>query len=289
MYSEYPFCGKYLLIDGHRLHYLDEGHGDVIVMVHGNPTWSFYYRRLVSLLSQTHRVIVPDHIGCGLSEKPKNYHYTLAHHIENLNQLLDHLKVNNYSLVVHDWGGAIGLGCAIRHLQRISKLLILNTAAFRSKRIPLRIRICKMPFIGSLIVKGLNGFCLPATYIAVEKKMSPTVRSGYLSPYNSWQNRVAIHSFVKDIPLTPEHISYKTLVDIEEGLKGLHHQGTPVMIIWGGKDFCFNDQFYDEWRRRFPNAFCHYLSDCGHYVLEDGWQHIEPLAKEFFVDGERQI
>lgn len=251
-------------------------------MVHGNPTWSFYYRRLVALLSRTHRVIVPDHLGCGLSDKPQDFSYTLENHIDHLGRLLDHLNVVDYSLVVHDWGGAIGLGCAVRHPERIEKLLLFNTAAFRSIRIPFRISICRYPFIGSLIVRGLNGFCRPATFMAVEKPLAPDVRSAYLAPYNSWDNRVAIHGFVRDIPLSPSHPSYSTLVTVENGLESLRSQNIPTMIIWGAKDFCFNDSFYKEWQRRFPQADCHYLQDCGHYVLEDGWPRIKLLAEEFF-------
>ena len=283
MYPEYPFEKKFLTINGHRLHYLDEGEGPVIVMVHGNPTWSFYYRRLVSLLSRTHRVIVPDHIGCGLSDKPQNYLYTLENHIANLGRLLDRLSVVNYSLIVHDWGGPIGLGCAVKHPERIKKLLIFNTAGFRSKHIPFRIRICGYPFIGSLIVKGLNGFCRPATYMAVETSLSDEVRKGYLAPYNSWRNRVAIYGFVRDIPLSPSHPSYETLVEVENGLESLRMKNIPTMIVCGAKDFCFNDSFYNEWRRRFLEADCHYLRDCGHYVLEDGWERIRVLAREFFI------
>ena len=271
-----------MTINGHRLHYLDEGSGPVIVMVHGNPTWSFYYRRLVSLLSKTHRVIVPDHLGCGLSDKPQDYSYTLENHIDNLSRLLSHLDVVDYSLVVHDWGGPIGLGCAVRHPERVERLLVFNTAGFRSKRIPFRIAVCKFPFIGCFIVRGLNGFCRPASFMAVKKPLDSKVRGSYLAPYNSWKNRVAIHNFVKDIPLSPSHRSYDTLAGVEDGLELLRHKKIPVMIIWGAKDFCFNDSFFNEWLRRFPEADSHYLKDCGHYVLEDGWPSIRVLAKEFF-------
>lgn len=282
MYHQYPFSGHYLHYNGHRLHYLDEGKGTVIVMVHGNPTWSYYYRKLVALLSKKHRVIVPDHMGCGLSDKPQQYDYTLKSHISALNHLLDHLKIDNYSLVVHDWGGPIGIGCGVRKPERVDKLLLFNTAAFRSTRIPFRIRICRYPYIGSLIVRGLNGFCLPATFMAVNKRLPVDVKKGYLQPYNSWANRVAINAFVQDIPLTASHPSYGDLAAVEEGLNSLRRRNIPMKVIWGAKDFCFNDFFYNEWRRRFPGADYHYLADCGHYVLEDGWDQIQQLVANFF-------
>lgn len=282
MHNQYPFPSHYFSYNGHRLHYLAEGKGKVIVMVHGNPTWSFYYRKLVTLLSEKYRVIAPDHMGCGLSDKPQQYDYTLKNHISALNHLLDHLKIDNYSLVVHDWGGPIGIGCGVRKPERVDKLLLFNTAAFRSTRIPFRIRICRYPFIGSLIVRGLNGFCLPATFMAVNKRLPADVKKGYLQPYNSWANRVAINAFVRDIPLSPSHPSYSDLGAVEEGLDSLRKRNIPMMVIWGAKDFCFNDHYYNEWRRRFPDADYHYLKDCGHYVLEDGWPEIQQLATRFF-------
>ncbi|MBU4393539.1 MAG: alpha/beta fold hydrolase, partial [Proteobacteria bacterium] len=155
MYPEYPFPSHFATIDGHLLHYIDEGAGRVIVMVHGNPTWSYYYRHLIALLSKTYRVIAIDHLGCGLSDKPQKYPYQLKNHIDNLQALLRQLRINSYSLIVHDWGGAIGLGVAGRYPAAIEKLVILNTAAFHSQRIPWRIRLCRWPFIGSLLVRGL--------------------------------------------------------------------------------------------------------------------------------------
>lgn len=283
MYSEFPFKSRYLFVNGkHRLHFIDEGGGPIIVLVHGNPTWSFYYRRLITKLSKTNRVIALDHLGCGLSDKPQDYRYNLNNHINNLVSLLKHLGIDKYSLVVHDWGGPIGLGCALKNPQRIEKIMLLNTAGFRSRRIPLRISLCRFPVIGSFIVRGLNGFCRPATFMAVEKPLSKEVRWGYLAPYDSWKNRVAINAFVRDIPLDASHESYGTLVEIEDGLEALRELKIPLMIVWGAKDFCFNKSFYNEWLRRFPKAAHHYLEDCGHYVLEDGWPQVGVFAEQFF-------
>ena len=128
---EYPFQSHYFnLEDSQRLHYLDEGSGDVILMLHGNPTWSYYYRHLIKTLSKNYRVIAPDHIGCGLSSKPQDYNYNLSNHIHNVEKLIEKLGIKKFSLVVHDWGGAIGLGLATKYPSRLQKLIILNTAAF---------------------------------------------------------------------------------------------------------------------------------------------------------------
>ncbi len=283
MYPDYPFASHFLQVEGHNLHYIDEGEGPIIVMIHGNPTWSYYYRRLISLLSNTYRVIVLDHMGCGLSDKPQQYEYTLEQHIENLSFLLESLEIKKCSLIVHDWGGAIGFGYAVQHSEYIEKIVVLNTAAFRSKRIPFRIRMCRLPLLGSLLVRGCNGFAWPATFMAVERPMKKMVKDAYLAPYNSWENRVAIHAFVKDIPLNPDHTSYKTIVKVEDGLLSISKSGIPMLILWGGKDFCFNKQFYDEWCQRFPEAESHYFEDVGHYILEDGYNEVEPLIKNFFL------
>jgi cis-3-alkyl-4-acyloxetan-2-one decarboxylase len=282
-FPEYPFSSHFATIDGHRLHYLDEGTGPVIVMVHGNPTWSYYYRHLVTLLSRTNRVIAVDHLGCGLSDKPQNYPYQLKNHIDNLQALLTQLQITSYSMIVHDWGGAIGLGVAGKTPQALEKLVILNTAAFRSQRIPWRIQLCRWPFIGKLLVRGLNGFAGPAVFMAVTRRLRPEVAQAYLAPYDCWDNRVAVDGFVRDIPLNSTHPSYETLARVEEGLQALADRDIPVLVCWGGRDFCFNDHFYHEWQRRFPHAQCHYFKEAGHYVLEDALPVIRPLLEDFFA------
>jgi len=284
---EYPFESHYIVIDNYRLHYLDEGEGPVITMLHGNPTWSFYFRYLVTHLAKKFRVIVPDHIGCGYSDKPQKYHYTLTNHINNLCSLLTSLDITSTSLVVHDWGGAIGMGYATRFPECIEKIVLLNTAAFRSHRMPLRIRLCRIPIIGEFIVRGLNGFAWPATFMAVEKPLAKDISRSYIQPYNNWSNRIAIHRFVQDIPLTPQHQSYQVLKTIEDKLELLKKMRIPMLIVWGGKDFCFNDHFYHEWKIRFPDAQSVYLEDAGHYILEDGHGRVEPIIEAFFCHEQK--
>lgn len=277
--AEYPFQPRLLDIDGHRLAYLDEGGGPVVVMIHGNPSWSYLYRNLVSGLRDRFRCIVPDHLGCGFSDKPQAYPYRLANHIDNLERLLDHLGVTRCTLVVHDWGGAIGMGWAGRYPERVAGVVVLNTAAFRSQRLPLRIAFCRWPLLGPLLVRGLNGFARAATVMAVTRPMRPEIARGFLAPYDSWRNRVAVLRFVQDIPMAEKHPSWSTLTAVEEGLGRLHR--CPMLICWGGRDFCFNDHFYQEWQRRFPQAEAHYFATANHYVLEDALAEIQPLITHF--------
>ena len=276
----YPFIPKKIAINGHTLSYIDEGQGSPIVMLHGNPTWSFYYRNLASLLQRSYRVIVPDHIGCGFSDKPQDYPYLLKTHIDNTEKLLAELGIDKFSLVVHDWGGAIGMGLAARKPDRIESFVVMNTAAFCSRKIPLRISICRIPILGDILVRGFNGFAKGAITMAVTKKMDPEIAQGYILPYDSWTNRIALLRFVQDIPLSPKDSSWDTLVEIEKSLAGF--KNTPMLILWGGRDFCFTRHFYEEWLQRFPDAKSHFFPEAGHYVLEDAFDSMAPLITTFF-------
>jgi haloalkane dehalogenase len=276
---EYPFIPKKISVNGHALSYIDEGQGSTLVMLHGNPTWSFYYRNLVSLLRNKYRIIVPDHMGCGFSDKPQDYPYLLENHIDNVERLLTELSIDEFSLVVHDWGGAIGMGLASRRPDRIKTIIVMNTAAFTSQRIPLRISICRIPILGDILIRGFNGFAKGALSMAVTTKMRPEIAREYIAPYDSWAKRIALLRFVQDIPLSPKDRSWDTLVAIEKSL--IQFQNTPMLVLWGGKDFCFTRHFYDEWLLRFPDADGHFFDDAGHYVLEDAFERIAPLIKTF--------
>ncbi len=278
---QYPFIPKSFSPGRHCLSYVDEGHGPAVVMAHGNPSWSYLYRNLITALRDGYRVIAPDHMGCGFSDKPQHYPYRLKTHIENLDRLLDHLQIERCVLVAHDWGGAIGMGWAGMHPERIAGLVVLNSAAFPSARIPLRINVCRLPLAGALLVRGFNGFAAPATYMAVDSPMDPRVREGFLAPYTGWRSRVAIHRFIRDIPMHAGHPSWQTLQAVSASLNGLREK--PMLILWGGRDFCFNRPFYEEWRRRFPGAEGCYFPQAGHYVLEDvlpeALRRITPFVK----------
>lgn len=275
----YPFKSRFVNVRGAQMHYLDEGRGEVVLMLHGNPTWSFMYRNFIHKLSENFRCIVPDHIGCGLSDKPQDYGYTLAQHIENIERLLSHLKIERFHLIAHDWGGAIGLGVAGRREERVGCIQIMNTAAFPDGRIPLRIAVCRVPLLGALLIRGLNAFAGGAVDMAVTHPLAPNVREGYLYPYNSWNNRIANYRFVQDIPMSPEHISYATLVEVAQNLNRLRDK--PMQILWGMKDFCFNPHFLKRWTARFPEARVTRFPDAGHYVFEDESEACTRLALRF--------
>lgn len=284
----YPFKNNFLDLNGLQYHYLDEGNGDPVVMVHGNPSWSFYYRDLAKSLREHYRVIVPDHIGCGLSDKPGDdaYSYTLKQRVDDLESLLDQLEVRSrITLVVHDWGGMIGMAYASRHPERIERLVILNTAAFHlpaGKAFPLALKICRNTAFGAFLVQQLNMFALLAARVGCKRNpMPPEIRGAYCAPYDTPANRIATLRFVQDIPLKPEDPGYALISEIECGLE--RFANLPMMICWGLKDFVFDAHFLNEWQRRFPHAEVHAFADCGHYILEDAKDEVIPLIAQFLA------
>lgn len=279
----YPFASHYHREPGmgQAMHYLDEGRGEPILMVHGNPTWSFYYRDLVRAFWKTHRVVVPDHLGCGLSDKPQKYPYVLAQHIRNLESLVLELDLNDITLVVHDWGGPIGLGLAVQHPERFKRLVIMNTAAFASERMPFLLKLARVPGLGPLLIRGLNLFArgVLRTGVARPDRLSGAARRGYLFPYGSWHDRIANLRFVQDIPMSRSHPSYRALASVEEGLARIAH--LPTLLIWGEKDWVFTPHFLERFQRFFPHAEVQRLAWAGHLVGQDASPEVIAFLKEF--------
>ena len=279
----YPFAPHYMTTsDGHRLHYLDEGSGRPVVMLHGNPTWSFMYRDLLQAgKTAGFRCIVPDHLGCGLSDKPQDWPYRLEQHIQNLERLIDEqLKLPELDLVLHDWGGGVGMGYATRHPEKIRRIILMNTAAFLSDDCPKRIHLARCPFLGAMLVRGLNAFVELALHMAPAKKLPEAVKQGYRFPYQNWNDRIATQRFAQDIPLKTRHPTWQTLVDIEKKLPLLKDR--KILLCWGEQDFCFHMRFFQRWKTEFfPNAENTSFPDASHYLLEDKPDVIIPLLLDF--------
>jgi haloalkane dehalogenase len=279
----YPFNSHYLPLGPHRLHYVDEGAGEPLLFVHGNPTWSFYWRNLIGGLRGEYRCVAVDHIGCGLSDKPQDYNYTLSQRIDDLAQVVERLDLTHATLVAHDWGGAIGLGTVQKLRERFGRIVLFNTAAFPPPFIPWRIAACRVPLMGTVAVRGLNAFARGALSMAVEKPehMTVEVKSGLLAPYDNWANRVAIDRFVGDIPSSPRDPTWQLLAQIEDGLSSLSH--LPIQLVWGMRDWCFRPACLAQFREHWPEAEVHELADCGHYVVEDAYERIVPLMHSFLA------
>jgi haloalkane dehalogenase len=291
----YPFTGRYFDLDGLALHFLDEGSGEPVIMLHGNPSWSFYYRNLVTALAGRYRCIAPDHIGCGFSAKPGDdrYDYTLSQRVDDLEQFLDHLGINGeITLVLHDWGGMIGMAYAVRHRSRIKRLVILNTAAFhlpKEKRFPFTLKLCRNTRVGAFLVRGLNAFSIAASFVGCKRNPMPReIRRAYRLPYDTWRNRIATLRFVQDIPLIPGDRSYDLVSTVAAGLGAFSN--LPTAIFWGERDFVFDISFLAQWEQRFPRAEVHRYPDAGHYILEDMQEEVIPLIADFLArtDGREQ-
>jgi cis-3-alkyl-4-acyloxetan-2-one decarboxylase len=285
-FPDYPFTPEtFVQPSGLNQSYLDEGKGDVVVMLHGNPSWSYYWRHLVLGLRDQYRCIVPDHIGMGLSDKPddSNYRYTLQSRVDDLERLLDSLNLgDNITLAVHDWGGMIGFGWALQHSKRIKRLVILNTAAFplpAEKPLPWQLYLGRNMALGTLLIRGFNAFAGGAVRDGVVNKMPRDVGKAYLAPFDSWANRISTSRFVQDIPLSAKDPAW-SLLDASE--KCLHqYADRPSFIGWGLKDFVFDHHFLKGFQKKLPNAEQHVFEDAGHYVMEDKYSVLVPAIRKF--------
>ena len=287
-YPDYPFTPqRFQVRPGIAMSYLDEGprDGEIVLMLHGNPSWSYYWRKLVSGLSDRYRCIVPDHVGMGLSDKPgdADYDYTLASRIDDLATLLAHLGIDGkLTLAVHVWGGMIGFGWALRDPSRIARLVVLNTAAFplpAEKPMPWQLKLGRDSRLGALAIRGFNAFSSAASRVGVCNAMPPDVRAAYVAPYNSWANRIATLRFVQDIPLAPGD---KAWALVEESGRRLHeYADRPALLAWGLRDFVFDAHFLRGFEQKLPQAQSLIFDDAGHYVLEDKAAQIVPQVRRF--------
>jgi haloalkane dehalogenase len=255
-------------------------------MLHGNPTWSYYFRNLVLALRDRHRCIVPDHIGCGLSDKPpvSQYNYALKSRIDDVEALLDHLGVRaKITLVLHDWGGMIGLGYAARHSDRIARIVATNTSCTRrpaGKRFPWLLRVGRNTRLGAWLILKKNAFCRAAARWCVTRQpLPPDVRDMYLKPYDSPEHRIAVLKFVQTIPLRETDPGFDIVRGVEESLPKF--RGVPTLLLWGLKDFVFDRHFLAEWQQHFPHAETHTWPDSGHYLLEDAGEEVVGKVTEF--------
>ncbi len=275
----YPFESRYLDLpasetsaDVVRMHYVEQGDPQAeqtVLCVHGNPTWSFTFRQVLQQVGSHARVIAVDHIGCGLSDKPQRYSYTLQRHVGNLARLIEQLDLKRVTLLVHDWGGAIGVGAALKALARVDKFVLLNTALFPPPYIPWRIAACRLPGFGPFAMRRLNLFARAALTMTLNRlpTLPPAVAAGLLAPYHDWNSRVAIARFVQDIPRRKSQATWQLLSSIEQSSELFADR--PMRIVWGMKDWCFRVECLDRLTQLFPQAQVQRLEDVGHYVMEE--------------------
>lgn len=290
---DFPFESRFVSVDGQRLHYVDEGRGEPILMLHGNPTWSYLYRDFIAGLSGEFRALALDHLGYGYSEKPPRGDYSMRAHILRLGSFVSKLGLRDLTLVVQDWGGIIGLGWAVRNKPLVKRLVIMNTTAFplpsrqtllEMKPKPwglLMLYPLKLPVVGELFVQGANGFVkrlLPAG-VHHREGLDSRVMDGYLEPYPTWGSRRAHLSSVRQIPLSPRHPTWRLLQEIGAELEGWK---VPTQLVWGMRDPVFVPWFLEELERRLPNhAPSVRLDDASHFLQQDRADAIVPVIRDF--------
>lgn len=291
----YPFASHYLELDGQHYHYLDEHPADrspeelpTLLFVHGNPTWSFHWRRLILACREHYRCVAPDHLGCGLSDLQRRP-LRLTDHVDHLLRLIETLDLRRVTLVAQDWGGAIGLGAVERVRERFDRLVLLNTGAFKPWYIPWRIRACRLPVLGRIAVQGANLFSRAALRmtLARTRRLDARIESAYLAPYANWQQRAAVYQFVRDIPTSAAHPTWQTLADIEAGLPTLAE--LPTLLVWGMRDWCFTSECLNKFCHYWPSAEVVRLAEVGHWVLEDAPNEVQAAITDFLSRTDSRV
>jgi len=294
IYPSYNYESKFVEIGGHRLHYVDEGEGDVLLMLHGNPTWSYLYRHLIKDLRSRYRCIALDHLGFGFSDKPIRADQSIRAHIMRLDAFIERLALKKITLVVQDWGGVIGLNWAAFHKRLIERLVIMNTTAFVPfqsgrpiSRGLLQLLPLKIPILGELFVQGMNGMVRRLLPLALQhrKGLGEDVLHAYADPYPTFSSRRAQLALVRQIPIRKRHPTYQLLMETAQELCGW---GVPTQLIWGMRDPVFTPHFLSEFERLLPNhrpSLC--IEDAGHFLQEDRPDLIVNEIQEFLAESSR--
>jgi haloalkane dehalogenase len=281
-----PYHSRFVDNGGFRQHFIDEGSGPPVVMVHGNPSWCFLWRDLIGGLRDGYRCLAVDHIGCGLSEKPGDgaYPFTLARRVEDLGRWIDGLDLKEpITLVAHDWGGMIAMAWAVQNPGRVGRIALFNTAAFPNPyvtRLPWQLWLVRNTPVGAWLVEYANAFAVGAAWTAVtRRRLPPEVREAFVAPYRRREDRLATLRFVQDIPLGPGDAGYDIVLGTERLLPVFSR--TPVFVGWGLRDFVFDKRFLERFKAHWPHAEVMEFADSGHYVLEDRHEDLVPAVRRF--------
>lgn len=275
--SEYPFTPHYLKLQGARLHYVDEGTGDALVFVHGTPSWSFDFRHQIKVLSENYRCIAPDHIGFGLSDKPETYPYTIAQHTENLSKLIAHLKLESFTLVVHDFGGPIGLNYAVEHPEKVKRLVILNTWFWSTRNEP-EFKKAEAVLKSPLLPFLYKYFNFSARFMVKQswgnkRTLTAEIHKHYLKPFNKPAARMGTIAFAK--ALLSEQDFFETLWHKADVLAA-----KPALILWGESDAFLPVRFAEKILGKFKRAGLKQIN-AGHFVQDEGHEEVTAAIKTF--------
>ena len=282
---EFPFKENYIEVDGIRLHYVDEGTGPTILMFHGQPTWSYLYRKMIPpLVAAGYRCVAPDLMGFGLSDKPTSEsEYTLRRHVELMTGLIDKLNLEGVTIVGQDWGGPIGLRYAIDHQDNVKALVILNTL----------VTIMPVPLFFTLMFRkgGFSSFLSSrldlfrrmsfGTKLMFKRPLDPRAKEQYKMPHQKAASRAGIAAFPKMIPSNAAHPNAEYVSDIE---KTLREWDLPVLVMFSDKDLAFTVEEGQRIADMVPNGRFQVVENAGHYLQEDAGPEIAERMVTFLRD-----
>ncbi len=282
----YPFRTRTFDTPDGRMSYVDEGDGPPVVLVHGTPTWSFLYRSLITALRPRHRVIAIDHLGFGLSDKSPDAPYRPADHARRLGALIDSLGLTDMTLVVHDFGGPIGLSAALGRLDRVGRIIVTNTWLWPLDDDPTIRRGGKIAgsWLGGLLYRHLNievKVLLPK-FMHNKSALTPAVHEHYAGPLGSPDERMGAWAFAR--ALLDESAWYQSLWDRRAELAT-----KPMLLAWGMKDPAFGPAYLARWREAFPNASVATFEGSGHFVAEEVPRELAAAVEAFIAQGRSRI
>lgn len=277
--SLYPFKSNYFKTQHGNMHYVDEGSGETLLFIHGTPTWSFLYRDFIKEFSKTHRCIAIDHLGFGLSEKPIEFDGKPESHAANLTAFIEKLDLKNITLVVHDFGGPIGLGAAIQTHNRIKQIVMFNTWLWETASNPASKKIDKVvnSWLGRFMYLNLNFSpkMLLKQGFSDKKKLTKQLHQQYIKPFPTKQSRYGLLRIGQALVGSSDWY--------QQQWEQLHLlESKPWLVLWGNKDAFITTEHLSRWKKRLPNAQFHELG-CGHFVQEEKAQEAISILEKFLV------
>lgn len=281
----YPFTHRSVELPAGNMHYIDEGTGETILFVHGTPTWSFLYRNQVKELSKSYRCIAPDHLGFGLSDKPENFDGTPQSHAANLEQFIEKLGLENITLVVHDFGGPIGLSYATKHPENVSRVVVLNTWLWETKNDKQVQKIDKLLHSKTgrylYLKKNFSPKVLLKKAFHNKRALTKSIHHHYIAPFPTADSRMSLLNIGQSLLGSSDW--YQTQWDQLSALDNI-----PLLLIWGKEDPFISTDYLDRWSQRFPSAKV-ILLESGHFVQEEQPEMLNETLGEFMRNSKKRL